>query len=397
VVVVLLAGIGSIGEARSLRDTLAGASATVGLQGGSAFDALADVLADTAARNLPVVSASAGYTYRFNPELEVFERASDTLGPIFLERPDTIGRRRVNLNVSFQYVQFDTIDGDDLDRLTDPAPIVTQVVDAAGNLLGFTANDLEYRLGLQNYITAFSATYGILDNLDANLLLPLIQTTFRVGVATQQRFIAGPDGAFVPQNGPRIVGRTRDDAFGVGDILLRLKCQLPRRGGLHSAAGLQLRLPSGDDENFQGTGAFELSPAMHASMVAWRRATFYANAAIDLRAADVEQSQARYGIGGDVDLTRRVGLVLAFLGRSEFTGSADPEDTAFLHLAGGAAVPRPLLGVEFEQNNFFDFSFGTRIVVWRDVMLFLNGIYALNDAGLRNGTIIPTVGLEGTF
>jgi hypothetical protein len=136
---------------------------------------------------------------------------------------------------------------------------------------------------------------------------------------------------------------------------------------------------------------------MHASMVAWRRATFYANAAIDLRAADVEQSQARYGIGGDVDLTRRVGLVLAFLGRSEFTGSADPEDTAFLHLAGGAAVPRPLLGVEFEQNNFFDFSFGTRIVVWRDVMLFLNGIYALNDAGLRNGTIIPTVGLEGTF
>ena len=31
------------------------------------------------------------------------------------------------------------------------------------------------------------------------------------------------------------------------------------------------------------------------------------------------------------------------------------------------------------------------------IMLFANGIYALNDAGLRNDTIIPTVGLEGTF
>jgi len=41
-----------------------------------------------------VVSASAGFTYRYNPQLEVFERTSDTLGPLFLERPDTLGRAR---------------------------------------------------------------------------------------------------------------------------------------------------------------------------------------------------------------------------------------------------------------------------------------------------------------
>jgi hypothetical protein len=35
--------------------------------------------------------------------------------------------------------------------------------------------------------------------------------------------------------------------------------------------------------------------------------------------------------------------------------------------------------------------------VWREIMLFANGIYALNDDGLRNGTVIPTVGVEGTF
>ena len=30
-------------------------------------------------------------------------------------------------------------------------------------------------------------------------------------------------------------------------------------------------------------------------------------------------------------------------------------------------------------------------------MLFANGIYALNDDGLRSSEIIPTVGVEGTF
>jgi len=30
-------------------------------------------------------------------------------------------------------------------------------------------------------------------------------------------------------------------------------------------------------------------------------------------------------------------------------------------------------------------------------MVFANGIYALNNDGLRNDLIIPTVGVEGTF
>ena len=59
--------------------------------------------------------------------------------------------------------------------------------------------------------------------------------------------------------------------------------------------------------------------------------------------------------------------------------------------------PRPLLGLDLGRKDFFDFSFGFRAVVWRSVMLFANGIYALNSQGLRNDTVIPTVGVEGTF
>ena len=30
-------------------------------------------------------------------------------------------------------------------------------------------------------------------------------------------------------------------------------------------------------------------------------------------------------------------------------------------------------------------------------MVYANGIYALNDSGLRNDTVIPAAGIEGTF
>src|SRR5690349_8629475 len=90
-------------RARSLEQHLSDASQLVGIASGSAFDALASNIADTAARAVPVISSSAGFTYRYNPNTEVFERTSETLGPLFMERPDTLGRGKFNLSVSFEY------------------------------------------------------------------------------------------------------------------------------------------------------------------------------------------------------------------------------------------------------------------------------------------------------
>src|SRR5206468_4625276 len=90
-IALLAALVAAPAHALDFRDRFSATAARIGLQGGGAFDALGDEIADTAARNLPVIAASAGFTYRYNPQLEVFERTSDTLGPLFLERPDTLG------------------------------------------------------------------------------------------------------------------------------------------------------------------------------------------------------------------------------------------------------------------------------------------------------------------
>src|SRR5262249_57463481 len=89
------------------RDRFSATAAAIGLQGGGAFDALGDEIADTVARNLPVISASAGFTYRYNPQLEVFERTSDTLPPIFLHLPDTFGQGQLTHNRSYRAVKMD--------------------------------------------------------------------------------------------------------------------------------------------------------------------------------------------------------------------------------------------------------------------------------------------------
>jgi hypothetical protein len=398
--IVLAALVATPVQAISLRDQLPEAARRTGIEGGAAFDALAEAIADTAARNLPIVAASAGFTYRYNPELEIFERTSETLGPLFLERPDTLGRGKLNVNVSFQYVELNQLDGVGTNELQARDPIVVRQIASDGTLLGFTANHLRYNFKLINHIVGVSLTYGVLDNLDVNLLVPVIVTDYDVTAHNTQRFVAGTDGAFFPQPAGEQRGVVDGDHTGVGDVLLRAKYQLPRLDDLRSALGLQLRLPSGDEDEFQGTGTFEASPYVYISTILWSRVEPHASLGVDLRADDVERSQGRYGVGFDVDVTRRLGLAFGFLGRSEFEGSSEPEETSFLHLVNPAASTvalRPLLGIDFGRKDYFDFSFGVRAVVWRQIMLFANGIYALNEDGLRNDTIVPMAGLEGTF
>lgn len=395
-VCLLLLALGSPVWAASLRSTLGSASELVGISGGTAFDALARVIANTAARSIPVISASAGFTYRYNPDLDVFERSSQTLGPVFLERPDTLGRNKINVNVSYQFVQFDEYDGEDLSDLEAPDPIVLKDV-TGGTVVGLTATRLRYRLGVRNHIAALSVTYGVLDELDVNLLLPLLATTFDVGVTARTIATAGPDGVFAPAPGAPTTGRTDDRAVGVGDLLARFKYRLPDRGRLRSAASLQFRIPSGDEDEFQGTGDFEVSPGVSAGAVLWDRVSTYGNLVVDLNASDVSRSQFRWGLGADIDVTPRFNVALAFLARHEIDAPVDSGETDFLHLTPAGLVDRPLLGIDFDRSDYYDLSFGARLVVWRDIMVFANGIVALNDSGLRNGTVIPTIGLEGTF
>src|SRR3954462_1652997 len=63
---------------------------------------------------VPVSSSSSGFSYRLNPALGTVERASQTFGPLYVERALTAGAGQASIGFTMQYANFSSLDGNDL-------------------------------------------------------------------------------------------------------------------------------------------------------------------------------------------------------------------------------------------------------------------------------------------
>ena len=168
-----------------------------------------------------------------------------------------------------------------------------------------------------------------------------------------------------------------------------------------AAAGLGLRLPTGEEENFQGTGDTELSPQLSLAADVWRfsrlRFVSYLNAGVDADLADGDRSQARWGLGLDVHAADAATLAVAVLGRHPFARVAPPgffDVTRCVDASCTRTVRRPLLGLSTERTDFYDVSVGARVNLYRHWLIgFANAIIPLNRDGFRSD-VIPLVGIE---
>src|SRR5262249_60747361 len=73
----------------------------------------------TVARSLPVISASPGLTFTFDPSSGAYERSTDRLGQLYLERAQPIGQGKWNVNASYERVEVNGVQGEDLGDLHD--------------------------------------------------------------------------------------------------------------------------------------------------------------------------------------------------------------------------------------------------------------------------------------
>ena len=348
---------------------------------------LTEAMADTVGRSIPVPAASAGVVFTFDKESHAFVRERELGGQLFLERPRPLGRGKWNLSLDYEWIKFDQVDGQDIDDLSDTAP---PIVDPQTNAL-FTVP--RFDLGLTTHQVTMSATYGVTDDLDVSLTLPLLYSVFDVDVALR---VVGPGQV---QRASR-----HETAFGPGDLLLRGKYRFVKAPWGDLAAGLVLRLPTGNEDDFQGTGSVEVLPALYAatSPVALGervRLQGYANAGLDLVADDVGRSEGRFGLGLDCAVAGRVAFGAAFLAREQFQAvvPTDAFDVERFDPATGARFQAPLFGLEGGRQSFYDFSLGGRVMLWRDTVIgFANVLLPLNDDGFRSN-VIPLVGVEAVF
>jgi hypothetical protein len=346
---------------------------------------LARAYSRSVAKSLPIPAASAGITFVFNPATSAFERTTEIAGQLFLEPARPIGKGHLDVNVTYQWVHIDTFDGHDLGNLSDVrTPIL---VPGPKGMDRTTVPHLD--LSLTSHEMTTSITYGVTTDLEVNLTLPFLETHL------------GTSGALHDLDQRTVQPTHVDDAvIGIGDIFLRGKYRFLHGRLGDVAAGLVLRLPSGSEGNFQGTGTFEMSPYLYASTPSIEaapgmRLQAHVNAGLDLVPQDSSLGEGRYGVGADCMLAERMTLSLAFLGREPFSRLAPAGSFDVARAGGGEA---PIFGLAPGHPSYYDLAVGLRVDLWGDTVFGLaNVIVPLNpDAGMRSN-VIPLIGIEATF
>jgi hypothetical protein len=361
---------------------------------GLELEPVGPALANTVASTYPVASASSSVTYVFNPATEAFERQTRVLGPIFGERAETIGKDQLNAGLSYSYVRLTSINGQDLSELENVASLSGQVVSfkvpggvilADGRFSNFLPIRVNADLDVEAQIITPSVTYGLTPHLDVNLTLPLVRTFLGVhGTSTvpdpRLPQFALNEGDPNAKQGP--IPPVSESAVGVGDLLLRGKYVLLREKLVDLAAGLGVSFPTGDDEDFAGTGTYRVQPALIMSRVFAERFEPLLNIGVDINANDVDRSVVRWAVGGSVQIVGPLTGALVFLGRHELSAQSDEIEAPFFF--------------QIERNDIYDASIGFRYLFAESGVISANVIVPLNDEGLRPD-VIPTVQVEYAF
>jgi hypothetical protein len=356
--------------------------------------------------NLPLPSPASGFTYNLDASLGVFQRTTQSFGPILTERADTIGAGRVSFGFAFQRFTFDTMEGVDLRRV--PAVFTHDNAFLLGGRedVVTTVNSIEATV---SQTTTF-VTLGVTDRFDLSVAVPVVTNNLTiVSDATIQRlgttnelthFFRQANGDI----GERRIFTAAGHAAGLSDVTVRFKTTLLRAGSQGIAVGTDIRLPTGDELDLLGSGATsvqpyaawsttyeKVSPHVNASY-RWIGTSILAGDPASGSAADFPD-QATYAAGADVSVNPRLTVAFDVLGQYVIDSSRLVEQE-FHALDGESVFPN----IVFERASFNELSgsFGVKANLIERLLLDVNLLFKLDDDGLRD-KVTPLVGIEYAF
>ncbi len=361
--------------------------------------------------NFPLSSTVAGVTFDFSSGRPV--STSTSLGPIFAERAQTIGRNRINFGFNFSHIDFTKIRGLDTEdvRLT----FIHQDVGNPGlgdSPFEFDTIELFLNLKIRATVFAFFTTYGITDRLDVGVAIPFVNVRLKADplaimdsytyLATGQAFHNFGGTSEEPQLTTRPAS-IADDATGIGDIALRLKYNILRDKGVDLAALAEYRLDTGEEPDFLGTGDDRIRLMLVASRVLGDFAP-HINLGYEIKTGELDRDEIDIFIGYDQKLSESLTLAVDFLGEYQI-GEAKAErefpepitiepdglpTTSYVKRVSFTNIP------DFESDHNVNGSVGFKFSPKESLMIIGNAIVPLNDGGLR-ADVIPTLGFEFSF
>lgn len=360
---------------------------------------------------VPVPSPASGFTYKFDPATGTFVRSTRSFGPILADRADTIGRGRIAVGFNSQFFSFDRLDGVSLRAV--PAIFRHDAYQTTGGRSDVIATVNTIAASVTQFSGAL--TYGVTDRFDVSLAMPIVRTRLSLlSNATIQRVGTGAnlgvhyfhDDAAIDHHGTARQFFTEASATGVGDVLVRAKSTLVREGGRAMAAGVDVRLPAGDEENLLGSGAAGVRP-FAAFSASYRALAPHANVAYqwngrsllagDIRAgrkADLPDSFI-YAIGSDVSVNARLSLVADVIGQRVISS---PRLSTFDFLATGPAGSVQLRDLRFQTASYWATTgaVGLKANVAPRLLINFNMRFAIGNSGLTD-RLAPLIGAEWAF
>jgi Putative MetA-pathway of phenol degradation len=423
------------------------------------------------ASQLPLASPSSGITFVYDPSLKTFAPSTDeSLGPILGDRATTIGRRKLFVGFSYQYFNFDTIDGQKLSNI--PAVLQHQAfpvpnpqgipscdnqtsLTAANGYAGApcfvrdfiqTANNID--LTIHQY--TIYATYGITNRFDFSVAIPILNV--QMGVTSQATIVPNsvtPAAVGAPGNvwhsfnltNPKLASQCASQvpclnatfsdsgsAAGIGDVVLRGKYTVYNGERFGVAAGVDVRLPTGDELNFLGSGATGVKPfgvvsyrarvSPHAEVgYEWNGNSTLAGTNIVPAPAGTTPTDTGklpnrfvYIVGADVRVVKRLTAAFDIYGQRLF-GSPELVSQTYMGLgncagptnssgsACGTYTPgtsHPDIAQKTTDVNITDASLGLKYRLAGRLVITGNVLLKLDDGGLRSKAI-PLVGASYNF
>jgi len=357
--------------------------------------------------SVPLPAPASGFTYTFDPALGVFNRSTKSFGPIVTERAETIGKKHASIGFAYQYFSFDKIDGLDLGDIPTVFTHDNPVAGTGRDDVITAQNAISARMA---QFTAY-VSYGISDHVDVSVAMPLVNVDLAVSSDATIRRIGTVNHAihffYVPTGdhyGDEKNFTKTGQASGIGDVALRLKASLVRKPSLGMAFGLESRLPTGDEKDLLGAGAFAIKPylilsAPHGAFsphlnaaYQWNGKSLLGGNILNGTKEDLPD-EGLLAIGADLGIGQKLTVAFDVVGRRVINGQQVFEDT-FTALNNTSKFP----SIRFAEAsyNIVDGAIGLKANPGGGLLINLNVTFKMNDGGLRD-RVTPLLAIEYSF
>ena len=242
---------------------------------------------------LPVTASSGAFVYRLNPALGTVERATQSFGPFFVERALTAGRHQASFGMTYQHLHFTSLDG----RTLRDGSLVTTANQFTDESAPFDVDTLS--LHIDASVATLYGNVGVTDRVEVGFAAPFLALQVdgsRVNTYRGRTFTQATASA---------------RATGLADLVVRTKYTLFDEDSSGLAAAVDVRLPTGREEDLLGSGSAALKFSGIGSIDRGRTSA-HANAGVSVGGLSREIS---YGTAVTYAATSRVSVIGELLGR----------------------------------------------------------------------------------